>query len=301
MSFCVLGSGSMPRAGNTDPGIYNLHVRRLSILAIAVVVGLMSGPACRSEIAATPGPAELPSPSQTPRTSETLPTWGYSVVRAYPHDGNAFTQGLEFVDGALFESTGLNGRSSIRRVNLETGEVLQRRDLAREHFGEGITIFGNSLYQLTWQSGVAFVYDRRSFSPTRSFKYSGEGWGLTHDNRSLIMSDGSEFLRYLDPESFAEEKRLRVTGVGQPVKNLNELEYVKGEVFANVWMTDFIARIDPASGRVSAYIDLRGLLPARELPADSILNGIAYDAAGDRLFVTGKLWPRIFEIRLIKK
>jgi glutamine cyclotransferase len=231
----------------------------------------------------------------------TLPIYGYTVIRTYPHDHDAFTQGLEFVDGVLYESTGLNGRSSIRRVNLETGAVLQKRDVPSQHFGEGITVYKSDLFELTWQSGVAFVYDRTTFAPKRSFKYTGEGWGLTHDGTSLIMSDGTEFLRFLDPATFAERRRLRVTGVGLPVKNLNELEYVKGEIFANVWMTDYVARIDPTSGRVSAYIDLRGLLPARETPPDSVLNGIAYDEAGDRLFVTGKLWPRLFEIRLMKK
>jgi glutamine cyclotransferase len=248
----------------------------------------------------TPGRATVGfAPRQAP--AATLPIYGYTVVRTYPHDQTAFTQGLEYVGGVLYESTGLNGRSSIRRVNLETGAVLQKRDLSAEHFGEGITTFKSNLFQLTWQSGVAFVYDRTTFAPKGSFKYAGEGWGLTHDQASLIMSDGTEFLRFLDPATFAERRRVRVTGVGLPVKNLNEIEYVKGEIFANVWMTDYIARIDPESGRVSAYINLRGLLPAREMSPDSVLNGIAYDAVGDRLFVTGKLWPRLFEIKLVKK
>src|SRR5712671_5539198 len=226
----------------------------------------------------------------------TLPIYGYTVVRAYPHDPAAFTQGLEYVDGVLYEGTGLNGRSSIRRVRLETGAVLKKHDIPAEHFGEGITVVKSDLFELTWQSGVAFVYNRDTFALKKTFKYSGEGWGLTHDGTNLIMSDGTEFLRILDPATFAERRRLRVTGVGQPVKNLNELEYVKGEIFANVWMTDYIARIDPSSGRVNGYIDLRGLLPARDMPRDSVLNGIAYDAEKDRLFITGKLWPRLFEI-----
>ena len=231
----------------------------------------------------------------------TLPIYKYTVVRAYPHDTNAFTQGLEYVDGAFYEGTGLNGRSSIRKVKVETGDVLQQRALETQHFGEGITLFGGLLYQLTWQSGIAFVYDQTTFRQTRFFRYSGEGWGLTHDQTRLIMSDGSEYLRFLDPLTFGEVDRVRVTGVGQPVKNLNELEYVKGEVLANVWMTDYIARIDPASGRVKAYLDLRGLQPARDVSADAVLNGIAYDAANDRLFVTGKLWPRVFEIKISQK
>jgi glutamine cyclotransferase len=238
------------------------------------------------------------APRQSP--AATLPIYGYTVVRSYPHDPNAFTQGLEYVEGVLYEGTGLNGRSSIRRVNLETGNVLKQHNIGSEYFGEGITVLGSNLFELTWQSGIAFVYDRNTFAPKKSFRYSGEGWGLTHDGTNLIMSDGTEFLRFLDPATFAERRRLRVTAVGQPLKNLNELEYVKGEIFANVWMTDYIARIDPASGRINAYIDLRGLMPPND-PSRDVLNGIAYDAAGDRLFVTGKLWPKLFEIKLHAK
>jgi glutamine cyclotransferase len=235
------------------------------------------------------------APSQAPAAK--LPIYGYTVVRSYPHDPAAFTQGLEFEDGVLYEGTGLNGRSSIRRVNLETGNVLQQHNIDAQYFGEGISVVGSDLFELTWQSGVAFVYDRKTFAPKKSFRYAGEGWGLTHDGSNLIMSDGTEFLRFLDPATFAERRRVRVTAVGQPLKNLNELEYVKGEVFANVWMTDYIARIDPATGRVNSYIDLRGLMPANDSSRD-VLNGIAYDASRDRLFVTGKLWPRLFEIKL---
>jgi glutaminyl-peptide cyclotransferase len=228
-----------------------------------------------------------------------LPIYGYSVVRSYPHDPAAFTQGLQFVDGVLYEGTGLNGHSSIRRVKLETGDVLQQHSVDAQYFGEGIAIVGAELFELTWQSGVALVYDRNTFAPKKSFKYTGEGWGLTYDGTNLIMSDGTEFLRILDPATFAERRRVRVTVVGQPLKNLNELEYVKGEIFANIWMTDYIARIDPATGRVNSYIDLRGLMPPNA--SRDVLNGIAYDAAGDRLFVTGKLWPRLFEIKLALK
>src|SRR5215510_3156469 len=227
----------------------------------------------------------------------TLPIYGYTVVRSYPHDPAAFTQGLQYVDGVLYEGTGLNGRSSIRRVALETGNVLKQYSIGSQYFGEGITVFGSDLYELTWQSGIAFVYDRNTFAPKKSFRYQGEGWGLTRDATNLIMSDGTEFLRFLDPATFAERRRVRVTAVGQPVKNLNELEYVKGEIFANVWLTDYIARIDPATGRINSYVDLRGLMPANDSSRD-VLNGIAYEAAGDRLFVTGKLWPRLFEIKV---
>ena len=230
-----------------------------------------------------------------------LPMFGYTVVHTYPHDRDAFTQGLQVLDGAFYEGTGLNGRSSIRKVKIETGEVLQKRDVPAQYFGEGITVRGNELFQLTWQSGVALVYDRATFAPKRQFKYSGEGWGLTQDTTTLIMSDGSEFLRFLDPGTFAEKRRVRVTVAGAPLKNLNELEYVKGEVFANVWQTDYVARIDPATGNVNGYIDFRGLLTSREREATDVLNGIAYDEATDRLFITGKLWPRVFEVRVTRK
>jgi glutaminyl-peptide cyclotransferase len=227
-----------------------------------------------------------------------LPIYGYTVVRTYPHDANAFTQGLQYLEGALYEGTGLNGRSSIRKVKFETGEVLQQRATRPEHFGEGITIWRSDLIQLTWQSGLAFVYDRATFQPRRTFSYVGEGWGLTHDGTHLIMSDGTDALRFLDPATFKEGRRLKVTAMGVPVPRLNELEYVKGEVFANIWQTEYLARIDPKTGRIVGWIDLRGLLTARERAAADVLNGIAYDEAGDRLFVTGKLWPKLFEIKL---
>jgi glutamine cyclotransferase len=236
---------------------------------------------------------------QSPATK--LPLLGYQIVRVYPHDPDAFTQGLQYVDGTLYEGTGLHGRSSIRRVALETGKVLQRHDIPAEHFGEGIAVFKADLIELTWQSHVGFVYDRATFEPKKQFSYPGEGWGLTHDGASLIMSDGSDALRYLDPVTFAEKRRLRVTAAGAPLRNLNELEFVKGEIFANVWQTDYIARISPATGQVSAYIDLRGLLTPAERTATDVLNGIAYDAGGDRLFVTGKLWPKLFEIKIVSR
>jgi glutamine cyclotransferase len=237
------------------------------------------------------------SPQPPLRADATAPVFGFSVELTYPHDANAFTQGLEYVGGYLYESTGLNGRSSIRKVKLETGAVLRRREIPRDYFGEGITIWKSALIELTWQSQVAFVYDRDTFEPRRMFTYTGEGWGLTHDASSLIMSDGTADLRFLDPETFKERRRVTVTDGGRPVPRLNELEYVKGQVFANIWTTDDIVRIDPASGRVLGRIDLRGLLPASSTPAD-VLNGIAYDQTGDRLFVTGKLWPRLFEIKI---
>ena len=230
-----------------------------------------------------------------------LPVFTYRIVHVYPHDPNAFTQGLQYVNGALYEGTGLNGRSSIRKVALETGKVLQQRALPAEHFGEGIAVWKNDLIELTWQTHSAFVYDRTTFEPKKRFSYAGEGWGLTQDGTSLIMSDGTDQLRVLDPATFVEKRRIKVTAAGQPLRSLNELEVVKNEIFANIWQTDFIARIAPNSGKVTAYIDLRGLLTPSERANTDVLNGIAYDAAHDRLFVTGKLWPKLFEIQAIPK
>jgi glutamine cyclotransferase len=221
-------------------------------------------------------------------------------VRIYPHDPAAFTQGLVYLDGALYEGTGLEGRSSIRKVQLATGKVLQNRALSAEFFGEGITNWRGRLLQLTWRSQVGFVYDLTTFRPLARFEYKGEGWGLTNDGRRLIMSDGTARLRFLDPATLRETGAVTVTDEGRPVPNLNELEFVKGEVLANIWMTDRLARIDPESGKVTGWIDLTGLLsPADRRAGVDVLNGIAYDAARDRIFVTGKLWPKLFEIDLV--
>lgn len=222
----------------------------------------------------------------------------YRVAHVYPHDPQAFTQGLVFVDGFLYEGTGLNGRSTIRKVRLENGEVLQMQKIDSQYFGEGITVKGDTLYELTWQSEIGFVYDRTTFQRKGIFSYHGEGWGLTHDGQRLIMSDGSATLRFLDLGTQKELSRIQVKDGATPVSNLNELEYVKGELFANVWQTQRIARISPKTGRVTGWMDLDGLLTPREAQAADVLNGIAYDAAGDRLFVTGKLWPKLFEIKL---
>jgi glutaminyl-peptide cyclotransferase len=226
------------------------------------------------------------------------PVYGYEVVNVYPHDREAFTQGLVYRDGVLYESTGLRGRSSLRKVRLETGEVLQRTAIDSRYFAEGLTDFGNRLIQLTWDTNVAFVYDLESFAPLRTFRYQGEGWGLTTDGTRLILSDGTPVLRFLDPETFAETGRVRVTDNGRPVEDLNELEFVGGEIYANVWTTDRIAIIAPATGRVTGWINLAGLMPREATAGDAVLNGIAWDAARQRLFVTGKLWPRLFEIRV---
>ena len=222
---------------------------------------------------------------------------GYRVVHRYPHDPNAFTQGLVYTDGQLYESTGLNGQSSLRRDDLETGRVLDERTVPSQFFAEGLTSWGNTLIQLTWKAHTAFVYDRATFAPLRTFSYPWEGWGLTEDGRDLILSDGTATLHFLNPSTFHEVRSLTVTDRGKPVTELNELEYIHGQIFANVWMTDRIARISPETGHVIAWIDLQGLLPDVERRNNNaVLNGIAYDAVHDRLFVTGKLWPALFEI-----
>ena len=234
-----------------------------------------------------------------PTVPDPIPTYGYRVINEYPHDPEAFTQGLMYDDGMLLEGTGLYGQSSIRRVALATGMVLQQRDLAASYFGEGITAVGDRLLQLTWKSGKGFVYDKETFNPSGSFSYSGQGWGLTYDGERLIMSDGTAYLRFLDPETFAQTGRVEVRGADGPVTRLNELEYIRGEVFANIWQRNTIARIAPLTGRVTGWIELGGLLGKQSQP--DVLNGIAYDAGGDRLFVTGKLWPKVFEIELVPR
>lgn len=224
----------------------------------------------------------------------------YRVVRTYPHDRQAFTQGLVFVDGHLYESTGLEGSSSLRMEDLESGRILAFHDVPAQYFAEGLTNWGNTLIQLTWRSQIAFVYDRATFRLLRTFHYDGEGWGLTQDGRSLILSDGSAALRFFDPATFREVRRITVKDHGVPVTQLNELECIHGEIYANVWHTDRIARISPATGQVLGWIDLSGLLPAyARTNGEAVLNGIAYDAAHDRLLVTGKLWPSIFEIKVV--
>jgi len=230
-----------------------------------------------------------------------VPIDSYEVVHVYPHDPNAFTQGLIYVDGHLYESTGRSGQSSVRRVEVESGRVLEKHDLPSEYFGEGLTDWGSSLVQLTWTSGKAFVYDRSSFQLLRTLGYQGEGWGLAHDEKSLILSDGSPTLRFLDPETFGVIRRLDVIDEhGRPVENLNELEFIRGEIFANIWHQDRIARISPQTGRVLGWVDMSGLREqAGASEPEAVLNGIAYDAKTGRIFVTGKLWPRLFEIKIV--
>jgi glutamine cyclotransferase len=224
----------------------------------------------------------------------------YKVINSYPHDRSAFTQGLAFADGVLYEGTGLRGLSTLRKVELETGDILQIRKIPNEEFGEGITIYEDKIIQLTWQANLGYVYDRESFELIEEFNYPTEGWGITHDGNRLIMSDGSSYLYFLDPETFEEIGRVAVTDNGIPITLLNELEYVHGEIYANVWLTDRIARIMPQTGQVKGWIDLKGILSNEGGgEQEGVLNGIAYDAENERLFVTGKLWPKLFEIELI--
>jgi glutaminyl-peptide cyclotransferase len=231
------------------------------------------------------------------------PTFGYRVVAEYPHDRRAFTQGLAYVDGVLYEGTGQHGQSTLRRVELETGEVLQAVGLSKEYFGEGITVLGDHIYQLTWKSGICVVFDRETFEFLDVFTYQTEGWGLTTDGERLIMSDGTNRLFIRDPETFAELDTIDVYDGVRAIWNLNELEVVDGEIWANVWQTDYIARIDPETGQVTGWIDLSGLLSESDRGKHrvDVLNGIAHDPETDRLFVTGKLWPKLFEIEVVPR
>jgi len=250
---------------------------------------------CAAVIAA----CQIPAAGRAPQTSSrgaAAPVWRHEVVHAYPHDRDAFTQGLVFRDGALFESTGLNGKSSLRLVDLATGRVTRRVSVDRRYFAEGLAAWGPHLVQLTWETGIAFVYDRATFKLLRTFTYQGEGWGLADDGRQLVMSDGTPTLRFLDPVTFAVTRRVTVTDGRVAIDRLNELEAVDGLIFANVWLTDRVAIIDPVDGHVVGWLNLADLVPSGT-SGNAVLNGIAYDSSGKRLFVTGKLWPTLYEIR----
>lgn len=237
---------------------------------------------------------------KSPATPDAARPLTFEIIREFPHDSQAFTQGLVFAQGSLYEGTGLRGQSSLRRVDLQTGQVLQQHRLAPELFGEGVTIFQNKIFQLTYTSQLAFVYDRDSFALLQEFRYATQGWGLTHDGEQLIMSDGSSTLYFRDPATFTVTKELQVFDASGPVTRLNELEYIEGSIYANIWFQDRIVIISPESGKVLKWVDLSGLLPPEDRRSgDAVLNGIAYDAVHKRLFVTGKLWPTLFEIRLV--
>lgn len=231
-----------------------------------------------------------------------IPTLSYTLVKAWPHDRGAFTEGLVFWDGMLIESTGISGHSTLRKVDLETGLVRQEVKLPEQYFGEGIAVLGGRIFQLTWLSHRGFIYDLKSMNLQGEFSFDGEGWGLTTDSQSLIMTDGTNRIRFLDPSTFKVTRTIDVFAHGRPVERLNELEYVKGELYANVWQTEFVLRIDPATGRILSAIDFVGILPPADHAQDTdVMNGIAYDARDDRLFVTGKYWPKLFEVKVNAK
>ncbi|GBC63215.1 glutamine cyclotransferase [Desulfonema ishimotonii] len=260
----------------TDSGIRT--VKR--ILALGCCLCLISGPVLSAD---APG----------------VQRFGYQIVHVFPHDPDAWTQGLAWSDGFLYEGTGRYGHSSVRRICPRTGKILSRHRLNDQFYGEGLALFRNRLYQLTWHSKTGFVYDRADLRLIRRFSYDTQGWGLAHDGQHLILSNGSAVLRFLEPSRFREVRRITVRENGQPVRRLNELEYVAGRIYANVWKTDRVVIIAPDSGQVVGKIDLTGLLEVGERGGrqPDVLNGIAYDAAGRRLFVTGKYWPSVFEIR----
>ncbi|MGD2095157.1 MAG: glutaminyl-peptide cyclotransferase [Phycisphaerales bacterium] len=234
------------------------------------------------------------------KNPDALETYTYKIVNTFPHDPKAFTQGLVFEDGFLYEGTGRYGQSGLRRVELETGDVHQMHELSSEFFGEGITVYGEHIIQLTYRENVGFVYDKNTFQLLRQFDYPMEGWGITYDGRHLIASDGTSILHFLDPETFEQVSRIRVFDRDVPVWGLNELEYVEGQIYANVWPTERIARIAPDTGKVIGWINLKGILPRRDqVEYVDVLNGIAYDETNGRLFITGKYWPKLFEIELV--
>jgi glutaminyl-peptide cyclotransferase len=269
---------------------------------IAAGRGTMMGVALAMLAGAAPvasGPSA--SVSLTPQAVDPAmpPVEAVRVIATYPHDARAFTQGLFFSDGRLFESTGQHGESAVREVDLATGKVKRDVRLPPEYFGEGSTGWGGTIVSLTWKHGTGFRWDRETFRRLGEFRYAGEGWGLTQDGESLILSDGTSELRFLDPETFAERRRVHVTWRGRPVNQINELEYVRGEVLANIWHSDLIARIDPATGVIKGVIDLSEITASVQVSdEEAVLNGIAYDDKAGKLYVTGKRWPKLFEIAL---
>ena len=287
-----------------------LYLTVIVIAAVALVVGSTllvllnqepaQSPTPTSGPSPTPEPTPTPPPTATP-TGETSPiSYTYEVINVYPHDSNAFTQGLAIDEGVMYEGTGLTGESSLRRVDLETGDVLQIRELPSDLFGEGITVFDDKIIQLTWQSQIGFVYDKNSFDLLQNFSYSTQGWGITTDGTRLIMSDGSANLYFLNPETFEKTGQVEVHDGNTSVTKLNELEYINGEVYANVWLTDKIAIVNPNTGQVTGWIDLTGIYTPGTGDSNNVLNGIAYDSENSSLFVTGKRWSQLFEIKLIE-
>jgi glutamine cyclotransferase len=274
----------------------SMSSRFLVVLGVALSLAVACG------ASSTPTPDAQARPASTAPAAPRVEQYGYRIVRSHPHDPTAFTQGLTVADGQLFEGTGLYGQSSLRRVDLATGGVLQSIALDSQYFGEGIAVIGDRIYQLTYQTGVGFVYDRKTFGRLKEFTYKGEGWGLTHDGQRLIMSDGTDTLRFWDPETLGELGRLRVRDGDDAVRNINELEFVDGAIYANVWQEERIARIDPKTGVVTAWIDMSNLLTATERSRGvDVLNGIAHDPRTGHFLITGKLWPWVFEVEFVRK
>jgi glutamine cyclotransferase len=266
---------------------------RVKLLTFGLLI-----PLCAASLSVTPVRA---TQAGAAAKAASTPEYGYTVVKSFAHDRRAFTQGLEFRAGAIYESTGREGMSWIRKWKLESGEVLQQTDLSPDLFGEGITVLNERITQLTYKTEVGFVYEQASFKPLRKFTYRGEGWGLTNDGTRIYMSDGSAQIRLWDPNSLNEVGRITVKDGGKEVIHLNELEFIRGEIWANIWLTDKIVRFSPKDGRVTGWIDMAGLLTPGERVGADVLNGIAFDSIGDRIFVTGKLWPKLFEIKLVPK
>lgn len=283
---CANQARVAPRRTSASPFGTKFIARAARLLAFGALV--VSGCGCDDDDRSAPAPPALP-------------VYGYSVVNVYPHDPSAFTQGLVCDPGQprFYESTGRYGASTLREVEIETGTVVRSHELAPQYWGEGVALVDTQIVQLTWKSNVGFVYGKESFTQISTFDYDSEGWGIAYDGERLVMSDGTSTLRFLDPATLDEVGRVSVRADSLLVAGLNELEFVKGEIYANVWLTDRIAIITPETGRVRAWINLAELLPAEDRPAADVLNGIAYDAAADRLFVTGKFWPSLFEIELV--
>jgi glutaminyl-peptide cyclotransferase len=270
-----------------------LALARPLLLAFALS---LTTPACAQQ----PAPANAePGNNSAQAVEPMVATYGYRIVNTYPHDQHAFTQGLFFLNGSLYESTGQVGQSTIRKVHFEDGRVLQSVPIPPGLFGEGITNFGNEIVSITWQGGNGYRWDLPTLRRTGEWHYEGEGWGLTQNGTDIVMSDGTSAIRFLDPVTLAERRRITVTIQGTELTELNELEWVNGEIYANIWQTPRIARIDPNTGRVTGIIDLSGIANQNTTSSDAVLNGIAWDAQHDRLFVTGKLWPRLYEIDLV--
>jgi glutaminyl-peptide cyclotransferase len=279
------------------------HVLRARVFSALILLFLSIYPlaACGQDVmhdTSTSHNSAAPPPSE-----QSVPVYTYEVVNSWSHDTKAFTQGLSFYQGSLYESTGHYGASTLRKVELRTGKVSKKVDVSSQYFAEGMTIFHDKIYQLTWTGQKGFIYDLKSFRFEGEFAYEGEGWGLTNDGEFLILSDGTNRIRFLDPVTYKTVRAINVLDNGVPLLDLNELEYVKGEIYANIWKSERIVRIDPHTGKILGWLDLTGLLPhdERGSPSEDVLNGIAYDEKDDRLFVTGKRWPKLFEIRLKKK